>query len=421
MVDAVSAVNIQEDIPSSPPADQITYKGYTTKNFANSKDAASAFEQTIKRGLDPVAILNALKATDAYMGINDRHIAGEQLTDAERDEWNDTHKKARESLQKIGEFMHHMDYWHMHEHEFQDLNSNYPDAAASAAVSESLQGLKEMNITSTDRLKAARVIASALGVSDVDKSSNPSMLVNLGLRKIKQKAFSKNAMEIIKNMLSFADEVGIEYNKKLVPSSMAKVDEALIGTSMTDTDDDPILRKLKVKHHLGEEGEEPESEEDDNDEMDDDEIQKMIDGLQDDDFLHAYDDEELAIIDDETGEEVDSLKEETINEVLSRAERIRSKIRFARTKTKRERKLRIALRTRSNTAKVNQRARRMAVKVLKTRLARKPIDKLTVGEKERLERIIQKRKAAINRIAMRMVPKIRKIETSRLTHSSYTK
>ena len=129
----------------------------------------------------------------------------------------------------------------------------------------------------------------------------------------------------------------------------------------------------------------------------------------------------MAIIDDETGEEVDSLKEETINEVLSRAERIRSKIRFARTKTKRERKLRIALRTRSNTAKVNQRARRMAVKVLKTRLARKPIDKLTVGEKERLERIIQKRKAAINRIAMRMVPKIRKIETSRLTHSSYTK
>lgn len=63
----------------------------------------------------------------------------------------------------------------------------------------------------------------------------------------------------------------------------------------------------------------------------------------------------------------------------------------------------------------------MAVKVLKIRLARKPIDKLTVGEKERLERIIQKRKAAINRIAMRMVPKIRKIETSRLTHSSYTK
>lgn len=177
-----------------------------------------------------------------------------------------------------------MDYWHMHEHEFQDLNSNYPDAAEAAEVSESLQGLKEMNITSTDRLKAARVIASALGVSDVDKSSNPSMLVNLGLRKIKQKAFSKNAMEIIKNMLSFADEVGIEYDKKLVPSSMAKVDEALIGTSMTDTDDDPILRKMKVKHQLGEEGEEPESEEDDNDEMDDDEIQKMIDGLQDDDF-----------------------------------------------------------------------------------------------------------------------------------------
>lgn len=34
------------------------------------------------------------------MSINDRHIAGEELTDAERDEWNDAHKKARESLQR---------------------------------------------------------------------------------------------------------------------------------------------------------------------------------------------------------------------------------------------------------------------------------------------------------------------------------
>ena len=422
-LNAVTAIEIQEDIPTSVPEDQITYKGYTTKNLSNSKDALSAFMMTIERAQDPVAILNALKATDVYMGINDRHIAGEELTDAERAEWNDAHKKAREYLQKIGEFNHHLDYWHMHEHEFQDLNNNYPDLATATEVSESIQGLKEMKVTAIDRLKAARVIAAAFGVSDVEKSSNPAMLVNLGLRKIKSKSFSKNAIEIIKNMLQFADEVGIAYDKGLVPplATDTKVDEALIGTSMTDTDDTETIRRMKIAHHLGEEGDEPEGEDEDEKELDDDEIDKMISSIDDDDYLHAYDDDELAIVDDESGEEVDDLKEETINEVLSRAERIRSKIRFARTKTKRERKLRIALRTRSGTAKVNQRARRMAVKVLKARLARKPIDKLTVGEKERLERIVQKRKAVINRIAMKMVPNIRRIETNRLSHKSYTK
>ena len=149
-----------------------------------------------------------------------------------------------------------------------------------------------------------------------------------------------------------------------------------------------------------------------------DEIEKMVDKIKDeDDVMDAYDDEELEIIDDETGEVVDSnLKEENeqLNEVLSRAERIKAKIRFARHKAKRSRKLRIALKRRSSVPVLNVRARKLARKLIKQRLAKKPLNKLSVGEKERLERIIQKRRQLISRIAMRLVPRIRKIETARL-------
>lgn len=422
-LNAVTPIEIAEDSPLGQVPDQITYKGYTTKNFGRSKDAAESFSLTIKRAQDPVAILNAIKATDTYMGLNDRHIAGEKLTDAERAQWNDAHKKAREYLEKIGEFAHHQDYWHTHEHEFQDLNSMYPEISdKSEQVSEEI---KEMKYTDVDRIKAARVIATALGVEDVEKQSNPTQLVNSALRKIKNKSFTKASYEIISNMIQFAQEAGIKFDEKLVPKQISE-DLGLIGSTLTSDDENPTLRKMKIKHQLGEDEEEPKNDEEDEDEdeeMSDKEIDDMIDDLDDDEFISAYDDEELAIIDPETGEEIASVKEENeqLNEVLSRAERIRSKMRFARTQAKRERRLEIALRTRSSTGKINSRARRMAVKLMKQRIARKPLNKLSVGEKERIERIIERRKAAINRIAMKMVPRIRRIENDRLTHKTFTK
>ena len=59
--------------------------------------------------------------------------------------------------------------------------------------------------------------------------------------------------------------------------------------------------------------------------------------------------------------------------------------------------------------------------LMKKRLARKPLNKLSVGEKERIEKIISKRKTVINRLAMRLTSRVRKIENDRLSHSKYTK
>jgi hypothetical protein len=163
-----------------------------------------------------------------------------------------------------------------------------------------------------------------------------------------------------------------------------------------------------------------EEEEDDISEKDLDQMASSIDTI--DDVIDAYDDHELAIIDDENGEEIESnLKEEALNEVLSRMERIRAKVRFARSSSKRERKTRIALKKHSDNATLNNRARKLAIKLIKTRITRKDPSKMSIGEKERAEKFISTRKALVNRLAMKLVSRVRKIENDRLSHHKYTK
>lgn len=155
-------------------------------------------------------------------------------------------------------------------------------------------------------------------------------------------------------------------------------------------------------------------------EISDEEIDSMVNSMSDDDLIeHGYDDDEVVAIDADTGEEVemddeDKLKEAALMEVLSRLERIKARVRFKRTEAKRERRLSIALKKTSNTQTINKRARRLAIKTLKQRFARKPISKLSVAEKERLEQRIAKMKPVLNRIAMRMAPRVRKLERDRI-------
>jgi hypothetical protein len=182
---------------------------------------------------------------------------------------------------------------------------------------------------------------------------------------------------------------------------------------------------LQSKEELVAEGLQPDTDpffdEDADAELSDDDMDAMINNTQDHEFLDAYEDDELHIVDLDTGEpiedEPEQVKEETLMEVLSRFERMRAKMRFAKTKSKRERRMSIVLKSRSSTQTLNKRARRMAVILMKKRIARKPLSQLSIGEKERLERIIQKRKAMIGRIAMKLTPRMRKIEQNRLSHT----
>jgi hypothetical protein len=166
------------------------------------------------------------------------------------------------------------------------------------------------------------------------------------------------------------------------------------------------------------------SEEDD---IDDKEIEAMIGNLSDEEIMDEYGEDELGLVDDETGEEIpksaeeDALDEESLMEVLSRIERMKAKFRIRRTAAKRERATKIALKRYSNTATINKRARRLAIKLMKQRLLRgRDVSKLSVGEKERIERALEQRKAVIGRIATRLVPRVRKVEKARMSHSKFT-
>lgn len=167
---------------------------------------------------------------------------------------------------------------------------------------------------------------------------------------------------------------------------------------------------------------EPDQDED----MSEEDIDKMIEEIDDfDDVADAYEDDEFSIVDDETGEEIEdeeNVNEEVLAEVLSRIERIKAKARFARTKAKRERAVKIALKRYSGTAKINQRARKLAISLMKKRLlrGRNPSD-ISVGEKERVERMLNKRKAIIGRVAMKLAPRVRQIEKARMSHTKFTK
>lgn len=154
------------------------------------------------------------------------------------------------------------------------------------------------------------------------------------------------------------------------------------------------------------------------------EIDQLIADISDEEVADLYEESELAIIDEETGEElpaVDGEEKIDLMEVLSRQERMRAKMRLRRTQAKRERSTKIALKRYSNTETINKRARRLAIKLMKKRMLRgRDLSKISVGEKERLERMIEKRKALIGRIATKLVSRVRKVEKARMSHSKFT-
>jgi hypothetical protein len=155
------------------------------------------------------------------------------------------------------------------------------------------------------------------------------------------------------------------------------------------------------------------------------EFDEMINSLTDEDILEAYEDSELAIIDEETGEEIealDSVTEQALMEVLSRMERIKAKARMRRSAAKRERAEKIALRQFSSSQVANRRARRLSVTVLKKRLMKgvNP-SKASVGQKENMERYIAQHKKVVDRLSARMVTKVRQTEKKRLSHNKFTK
>jgi hypothetical protein len=157
----------------------------------------------------------------------------------------------------------------------------------------------------------------------------------------------------------------------------------------------------------------------------DKEIDEMVNSVTDEDIEDLYEEDELVLVYDDDGEEIPPLQEESkydLMEVLSRTERIRGKIRLRKTSAKRGRSTKIALKRFSNPTTINKRARRLAIKLMKKRMLRgRDYSKISVGEKERMEKVMAKRKDVIGRIAQKLVSRVRKTEKSRMSHGKVTK
>ena len=320
-------------------------------------------------------------------------------------------------------------------------------------------------VNQQEKLKAARIIAMALGYEDAADKTDPTLIVNTALRSIKNKPLTKEAKSILLRMLELAKKLEIKFDENIITEDTARADYKITksgrkyrpiikdqdskgksphikpvgGESVTESEEEEIAshphnlmhkpdiqqseykrqRKIHLKMHESED-------EDEEDVFDEDEIENLLKNITDDDIIeHGYEDDEFHVVDDETNEIVEESTEEdkigVLNEVLSRVERMRAKVRMMRSKAKRERSLRIALKKRSNGQVLSKRARRVAVKMIERKLARKPLNQLSVAEKERIEAKIQRMKPIINRIAIKMLPRIRQVEKERLEHKTTAK
>lgn len=233
--------------------------------------------------------------------------------------------------------------------------------------------VEQINENILRKTQAATIIAKALGyVPKADMS--PQDIISAALASIKD--MSPAQMSTVREMLKLAESIGAENLGEVV--------------------------------------------EPDDTEWSEEDLDEMANSIQDwEDLVDAYEPGELVLVDEDTDEVVDELedelREETLNEILSRVERIRAKIRFHRSSAKRQRRVKIALSRKSSSATINNRARKMAIKTMKMRLAKKPLNKLSVGEKERIERIMKSRRKIVDRLALRMTQRVRAIEKNRLS------
>jgi hypothetical protein len=137
----------------------------------------------------------------------------------------------------------------------------------------------------------------------------------------------------------------------------------------------------------------------------DDELAKFIDKNIDthadewDDIDYLYGDED----------------EEELNAALSPAERKKRSIQMKRSAKKIARKREISLKKPSSPEKLKQRARKHAINLIRKKLVKgQKYDDLNFAQKEKIERILQKKKATIDKLAVRLAPKLKKLELARL-------
>jgi hypothetical protein len=144
-------------------------------------------------------------------------------------------------------------------------------------------------------------------------------------------------------------------------------------------------------------------------------IEKHIDMLEDEDIDHLYKQTQKAMSDKEM-DPVDEELDLELDEALTAVQRMKKKIDFMKSKSRRE----IAAQVARHRTSTPGRLKKHAVAAARTMIMQKILKgrkkaQLSNSEKERLETVLKKSKSAIIRISNRLLPKLRSAEAKRLT------
>jgi len=112
---------------------EVSYKGYTSKNLHHDLNMVKSFKLAAVDATDPVAMLNAIKTTDAYM---DLHLnIGDNPSIDQVKNWKYAHIKTKEALQKIGVFDAHAEKFKAAEDVIRKLDDPHNNELARTVLS----------------------------------------------------------------------------------------------------------------------------------------------------------------------------------------------------------------------------------------------------------------------------------------------
>ena len=104
-----------------------------------------------------------------------------------------------------------------------------------------------------------------------------------------------------------------------------------------------------------------------------------------------------------------------LDEALTRQQRIKRGLQMKRLAKKIKIKKKIAAKKMASPEKLKKRARKLARKILTKKLLKgKDVSKLSYAEREKLEKRLEKKKVAIDKISKKLLPKVKSAEKARL-------
>ena len=184
---------------------QVRFHGFRTSSF--TKNIQEKFKPLFKQQL-----------------VEETHLQNLQLlmllqsTDAMLKEWKTSpinYQKLRIEFDRSGKYLN--TFSALAEHE--EYRKEIEDALI---VHELTEGAK---IGSSDKMKAAKLIAQALDVPDLHKYTTPEDLVNAAAAHSRTKKFAVDGWKIVGKMMNTATKAGIAWNKDIFPKPTQKAIE----------------------------------------------------------------------------------------------------------------------------------------------------------------------------------------------------